>query len=540
MTLRRVLLVLLSALAVVLGGLLPAAAVQPAAATFSNPIAQSSDPWVLKHDGFSYFMGTDGCEAGWICVWKSATITGLATATKHNVFRVPACPAENCHSVWAPEIHNIGGTFSIYYTAAGGPGHRLFVLQATTSDPVGPYVEADTGNPHGMLTESNNLWAIDPNVFTGPDGRLYLTWTAFPTPTHDRQGVWIARMRDPLHVETSSVMISRAERGWELVGGQGVNEGPVGFRRQGKTFITFSGSGCHTPSYTVGLLTNTDGNLLDPASWVKTGPHFKFHSGVPGTGSFVPVLSPDGTEDWFLHHAGSACDPSRVIRAQRMFWDTDGTPLLGYPISNSVPLEKPAGEAGSAGTPNPFVQGWGDAFGDAANGNPAGGAKWGTWTINSPTSANVTSFSGTGWHRLFRASNPNYENFDVSVEVQRVASGGTSSFPKYGMYASYDDANNWVAVFIDVQFDVLATVAVVQGTWAAWQNAPLPAGFDPARFHTLRTVKSGATYAFLLDGVQLQQRTFSGTFPVLLNGQTGLLTEDTTANYRNLVVTPRP
>ncbi|MEU6512267.1 hypothetical protein [Streptomyces sp. NPDC046942] len=50
-------------------------------------------------------------------------------------------------------------------------------------------------------------------------------------------------------------------------------------------------------------------------------------------------------------------------------------------------------------------------------------------------------------------------------------------------------------------------------------------------------MKAGAGYTFFLDGAQAQQRTFSGaSFPVLLNGQPGLVTEDTVADYRNVTV----
>ncbi|MGW7526827.1 hypothetical protein [Streptomyces sp. NPDC054783] len=50
-------------------------------------------------------------------------------------------------------------------------------------------------------------------------------------------------------------------------------------------------------------------------------------------------------------------------------------------------------------------------------------------------------------------------------------------------------------------------------------------------------MKAGAGYTFLLDGAQAQQRTFNGaSFPVLLNGQPGPVTEDTAADYRNVTV----
>jgi hypothetical protein len=211
--------------------------------------------------------------------------------------------------------------------------------------------------------------------------------------------------------------------------------------------------------------------------------------------------------------------------------------VLGYPVANGLPLAAPSGELGSAGTPNPYQQGWGDAFGDAAEGNTTRGRRTGAWTVVSPTEAKLTSFGGTPWTQLFRAANPNYETYTVAVGVQWVATGTTSKFPKYGIYASYDDRNNFVAVFIDIKYHVLATYAVVQGVVAGWQNSRLPAGFTPTYYHRLAVRKTGATYRFMLDGVQLQQRTFSGTFPVLLNGQVGLVTEDTKANYHRLAVT---
>lgn len=210
--------------------------------------------------------------------------------------------------------------------------------------------------------------------------------------------------------------------------------------------------------------------------------------------------------------------------------------MLGYPVADGVALPAPSGELGSTGT-SPFTSGWGSAFGDAAEGNTTAGLRRGSWTTSSSTAASLTSFGGTTWTQLFRAANPNYETYTVSVQAKWSATGTTSKFPKYGIYASYDDRNNYVAVFIDIKYKVLATYAVVQGVSAGWKNAALPSGFSGGSWHTLKVRKTGATYTFYLDGVQKQQRTFSGTFPVLLNGQAGLVTEDTKASYQQLAIT---
>jgi GH43 family beta-xylosidase len=512
-----------------------------ATATFTNPVATNrSDPHIIASGGKYYYTSTDGCVSGQLCVWESATLTGLGSATRYPVWQIPACPAVNCTEIWAPEIHEIGGQFYIYYTATDDvahANHRIYVLQSTTGTPTGAYAEANTGYPHGQLREPSDLWAIDFDAFTGPDGKLYATWSGWPTSAGGQQNIYLASMSDPLHISGSRVQLSVPDRAWETVE-YNVNEGPVGFVHNGQTFISYSASACWSDSYAVGLLTNTSGNLLDPAAWVKTGPHFKYHSGVRAPASFVPIETVNGAEPWFLVHSNTnACDPGRVLRAQRLYWDPDGTPVLGYPIADGVALNPPLGELGSTGNPNPYEQGWGDAFGDAAEGDTTHGGRTGSWTVVSRTQANVTSFGGTAWSQLFRASNPNYETYTAAVDAQWVATGTTSQYPKYGMYASYADRNNFVVVFIDIKYQVLASYAVVQGVAAGWQNAALPAGFVATDFHRLSVGKTGATYRFSLDGVQLQQRTFTGTFPVLLNGQVGLVTEDTTANYRNLAIT---
>ncbi|WP_433077014.1 family 43 glycosylhydrolase [Dactylosporangium sp. CA-052675] len=58
--------------------------------------------------------------------------------------------------------------------------------------------------------------------------------------------------------------------------------------------------------------------------------------------------SPDGTEDWMVYHANTSasggCDMNRSTRAQKITWNSDGTPNLGVPAALSTPLAVPSGE----------------------------------------------------------------------------------------------------------------------------------------------------------------------------------------------------
>ncbi|MDQ6686321.1 MAG: hypothetical protein M3Z50_01700 [Actinomycetota bacterium] len=165
--------------------------------------------------------------------------------------------------------------------------------------------------------------------------------------------------------------------------------------------------------------------------------------------------------------------------------------------------------------------GWGaSAVGDVAVGS---------WTTTSPTIAASTSL-GSGWHTIWRGD-ATLTKYTVSSELQKVGSGTSSAFPKYGIYAAYADANHLVQAFIDPGSCLCLVVHVHNGTDDRYFNTPLPSGFVATNWHTLSVTRSGSTFTFFVDGSQLDQHTdFS-----LGGGQVGSVTEDTTANYRNFL-----
>src|SRR5579884_937081 len=105
--------------------------------------------------------------------------------------------------------------------------------------------------------------------------------------------------------------------------------------------------------------------------------------------------------------------------------------------------------------------GWEDAFGDAAEGNTSAGLRTGGWTLQGASGADGTTL-GSGWNQLFRG-NPNLASYTVSADLKWLQTGTTSAYPKYGIYASYNDVNNHVEVFLDRKYGVLATHAFVGG-----------------------------------------------------------------------------
>ena len=84
------------------------------------------------------------------------------------------------------------------------------------------------------------------------------------------------------------------------------------------------------------------------SSWIKTGPVFSSANSNYGTGHNGFFSSPDGTEIWNVYHATSnpsgACDGNRFTMAQRLNWNSDGTPNFGTPVARGVTLAGPSGE----------------------------------------------------------------------------------------------------------------------------------------------------------------------------------------------------
>ncbi len=327
-----------------------AALASTAPATFTNPLFPGGDPWVTHEDNVYYYSATscDGHQD--ICLKSAPTLTGLIDAPWKVVW-APKSPADpNGEEIWAPEIHKVNGHWFIYYCAdpnRDNNQHRVFVLRAATSDPMGEYTEGETGLPHGGLARVNDRWAIDPDVFTAADGNLYLTWSCTNYPdSRFPQRICLARLKDPEHLETNPLQISTPLESWEIKGAA-IQEGPVGYTRNNKTFITYSASSSWlADTYSVGLLTNDSNELLAPERWAKTGPIFANHGRTYGPGSVVFVPSPDGKQMWNFYHAieRTDCTPAyncRDIRMQPMHFTESGSPVLGTSLRPRRPHRRP-------------------------------------------------------------------------------------------------------------------------------------------------------------------------------------------------------
>ncbi|KAI9741005.1 MAG: hypothetical protein M1834_002716 [Cirrosporium novae-zelandiae] len=302
------------------------------AKTFTNPLKtyNGSDPFMVYYDGYYYLTTTTWDN---IQITRATTLTGLKTATAKTVWTDST--ASRCCNIWAPEIHQIDGTWYIYYTAG---------------------ISADTGSQHPHVLEGGSSpwdsysylgqlstdWGIDGTVAEIND-KNYFLWSCIDD---SDQCICLAQLTDPSTIGTKHI-ISRPTRSWEDVGAD-VNEGPNCITHDSTVYCTYSASYCWTSSYALGLLTLTGSSPTASGAWTKTGPVFSSANGNYGPGHNAWFLSPDESETWQVFHAttesSGACDGNRYTMAQKVTWDSDGTPDFGDPEATGTALTVPSGE----------------------------------------------------------------------------------------------------------------------------------------------------------------------------------------------------
>lgn len=324
--------------------------------SFTNPLLPSgADPWCLYKDGYYYYTHTTGRN---ITLWKTDNIAQLNKAEKKVIFTPPPHTAYSMQ-LWAPELHFLRHHWYLYFAADSGDNrqHRLWVLECKDTDPLnGQWVLK------GKLQTPGDKWSIDGTVYEGKK-HLYLLWSGWENDKNGQQNIYIAQLKNPWTVEGRRVLLSAPTLDWEVHGdlkNSGdvpqvkVNEGPEILQKGHKLFLIYSGSGCWTDYYALGMLsTTTDKDIMKASAWTKSPePVFRQspENGVyaPGHNSFF--RSPDGKEDWILYHAnsrpGQGCGKFRSPRAQKFTWKTDGTPDFGTPVKENVAIPVPAEKQG--------------------------------------------------------------------------------------------------------------------------------------------------------------------------------------------------
>ena len=317
--------------------------------TFTNPIGDGADPWVIKYNKQYYVCQSNGRS---ISVSKSEKLT--TPGERVTVWTAPA-KGWNSSQIWAPELHHFNNRWYIYYAAGkSGPPYihqRSGVLESASNDPQGQYIDKGVLNTGSDPQDpAGTIWAIDVNVGK-INTKLYAVWSGWDknaATDKTSQHLYIAEMSNPWTIKSERVKISSAIEAWETGGPLDLNEGPEFLKNAGQTFIIYSTRESWTPEYRLGQLRLLDSTKtpLDASNWQKKGPVFQGTSLVHGPGHASFTTSPDGKEWWIFYHAkkSTAHGWDRDLRLQKFTWKGDGNPDFGIPVPAGTPVPLPSGE----------------------------------------------------------------------------------------------------------------------------------------------------------------------------------------------------
>ncbi|RYP69322.1 hypothetical protein DL770_008265 [Monosporascus sp. CRB-9-2] len=309
------------------------------AATYSNPLEAKNggDPSIVWHNGYWYMTSTTWSD---VRLRRARTLNGLKTGESKVIYA--SSEPSRCCNVWAPELHNVGGTWYVYFSAGtrqNADNQRSQVLKGGAS----PW---DTFTFAGTL--NTPAWAIDGTRLT-VNGQNYFVYSCWRSDTGTNlQSLCISTFSSPTTLTGGEYLLSSPTASWETYGDFPVNEGPFALYRNGRAFLAFSASFCGSPQYSIGILTyRGSGDPRLSSSWTKSGRLFGAANGNYGTGHNSFFTSPDGSETWMAYHStpnsGGSCG-DRYANAKKIDWNADGTPNLGTATPFNQNLPGPRGE----------------------------------------------------------------------------------------------------------------------------------------------------------------------------------------------------
>lgn len=310
---------------------------------YAFPLSKGyGDPVIFAWEGKWYFLGTnDNRNDIGIYVREADSVEGLfAEGTKEHLILGVDEEKGFVQTFWAPEFHVIGGRLYILFAVGGkiwGPqchmmrlkeGGRI-VIPEDWEEPV----KAVRGDGSPLTSDGITL----DMTYLRAGVSSYVVWSyrrGIGTPKDTGSMLYIARIEDaePWKLADEPVLLSRPLFGWENVSGTINNEGPYGFRKDGKVYLTYSGGAANGYTYVLGLLTaDEDADLTDPKAWKKSGtPVLSFYSvkGEYGPGHNSFFVDEEGNLMIAYHGETSLESHLRCDGIRRVHFDIQGEPVF--------------------------------------------------------------------------------------------------------------------------------------------------------------------------------------------------------------------
>ena len=299
-------------------------------------IPQRADPCILLADDGWYYFTASVPAFDLVEIRRAKSIEELPDAPARVVWRKPDS-GRMSRFIWAPEIHQVDGVWTIYFAAANDTldpnrmlSHRTYCLQCE-GDPM-----TDEWVLRGQVNTGWESFCIDSTTFVA-NGRRYFAWAQKDDAIPGNSNLYIAEMLSATELKLPATLLTVPEYDWEIIGYL-VNEGPSVLKHNGKLYMTYSASATDE-NYAMGMLTaDEDADLTDKASWTKspvpvmvTDPAHKIYG--PGHNSFTK--DKDGRDLLVFHarpypgfHGDPLSDPNRHCHVWPVEYDENDRPVF--------------------------------------------------------------------------------------------------------------------------------------------------------------------------------------------------------------------
>ncbi len=332
--------------------------IDPAKATFSNPLpVQFGDPYVLYTKGTYYMYGTGGGADKGFAAYSSKDLVNWKREGQvyfhdnKNGWSDPEASWEGAY--WAPEVYEVKGKFYLFYSAQWkvNPSKEVenFRIGVAVADkPTGPFIDIankpifDPGYP-----------IIDANVFFDTNGKSYLYYSraCYKHPVESEVAVlarekgWFQEIEEswvygielksdfsgvigePVLILRPPISLGDKQAEWESrsVTAREVNrrwtEGSVTFKKDNTYYIMYSANHFGGAYYAIGY--GTSSSPLGPYKKAANNPVLQKNTdkggSVTGTGHNSIAYSPDGKEMFCVYHGRTAkTGDERVVFIDRM------------------------------------------------------------------------------------------------------------------------------------------------------------------------------------------------------------------------------
>ena len=311
----------------------------------NDGLVQAADPHVISAEGKFYMYATNANSNGdcsYLQVWSSENLTNW---TNEGRCYQPKTTNGAIDGLWAPEVIEFEGTYYLYYSGwdIKNGGHQIGV--ATSSSPVGPFIDYVGDTANGSIDSSVapikfEYAVIDPSPFIDDNGDKYLLITK------DQSGgvssIYIAKLNDDMvtiDYSTLTLLLTPSLE-WERKSVTSFwNEAPYMYKKDGIYYLFYSSNYYMDRYYGIGYATSTS----------PFGPFVKaeqplmitqdYWDYISGTGHCSIFTSPDKKETFMAYH--SHIDTvlgggERKISFDRIFFDQGKVYVNGPSISPQI------------------------------------------------------------------------------------------------------------------------------------------------------------------------------------------------------------